>query len=368
MVKKLKKLLKANWIRRCSVLMSCVLILLCCLAPSASAFLIDQDASTKFQSILDGTLTLSYYPVLEEDVSLADRVYHIGGRLPFIAQTGTNLYGENIEDFLLSTLNDPEWSIETVTRIARYKSKLTSTSGSSYTFDKVRYNIASFETASGNRDSAYYRTATYNLNPYFFNSFDSTYFSDFINLRLTSPCKVQTTVKYSFYDTESNSIRTVTATSLVENIGNSNVHVHYPLDNIVAGSDPNAILNNVPEFSPVMIESISIIVQPEDFTNPLSGVSMELLAEQWSTGNPRFIRDDSISAWTTYVNAVIKRVVQGGIDLPDVEANLFTRWFAGAVGGFLDFEFAPGFSLGNILRVLVTVLIVIIILKVFGGG
>lgn len=167
MVKKLKKLLKANWIRRCSVLMSCVLILLCCLAPSASAFLIDQDASTKFQSILDGTLTLSYYPVLEEDVSLADRVYHIGGRLPFIAQTGTNLYGENIEDFLLSTLNDPEWSIETVTRIARYKSKLTSTSGSSYTFDKVRYNIASFETASGNRDSAYYRTATYNLNPYF---------------------------------------------------------------------------------------------------------------------------------------------------------------------------------------------------------
>jgi hypothetical protein len=53
--------------------------------------------------------------------------------------------------------------------------------------------------------------------------------------------------------------------------------------------------------------------------------------------------------------------------LPDYNVN-YTGWLGTAVGGFLDFELFPGFSLGGLLGILIGFSFVMLFLKFFAGG
>lgn len=59
----------------------------------------------------------------------------------------------------------------------------------------------------------------------------------------------------------------------------------------------------------------------------------------------------------------------GGVKvLNPLEEVSFVDWLINAIGGFMDFEIAPGMSLSNILMFILMIAIVLIFLKLFAGG
>ena len=63
---------------------------------------------------------------------------------------------------------------------------------------------------------------------------------------------------------------------------------------------------------------------------------------------------------TKYVNTF-------GVEPPDMTFD-FTSWIGTAVGGFLNMELMPNFSIGGVLAILIAFSIVMLFLKFFAGG
>ena len=366
MVEKLKT---NKSLQRIFVLMSCAVVLFLAFAPTANAFLIDPTL-TKFETILSGDMTIQYYPTNGDEVSsYVSRIYSVGGMLPYPATTGSDLYGEVDEDFLLSSTTDPDWNFLSEIRIGRYKDKITFTNGSSFTFDTARYKMNMYDISGSSYVPAAYRSIKFDFDPMFFESYDSSVLGLMFTLRLSQPVTIKTTVVYSWYDDDSGTIQTMTNTNIDERIGNSNIVEFNAFNLFVTGNHETALLKNVPEYSAVFIESATVEIQPLDYTSTLNHVQFEMMGQTYLNGTPKYIPRDSVTRWVDYVAShVASSGSSGGIVLPEVEANIFTRWLAGAAGGFLDAELLPGFSFGGLFKVIVTVLFVRVILKFLGGG
>ncbi len=370
MVKKLKKLLKANWIRRCSVLMSCALILICSVSP-AFAYVYDSNG-VQVNSILKGNVVM--YPTNFYDESTLSRFVvsmPIGGRMPWFEVTGANDsvfradYYEPLNDSLYFRANN---------NLARYKQVVSypTPDGTpiSTTLDDYRYNVYTDFIVDGSAEKAYFDQLSYIFDPTFLNGKGyPEVIEKLFTLRLTSNVQVVSDITIAYV--VNNEIRHATFGSTMW-VGNSNVWSGSPLSNEVftAMRNHEAFNPNINPTRNILIESFTARITPP-LNAEVSGLGFELLSEQYSTGAPSWFVADDMAEWNDFVDRYIDFVppTPGTPSNPNLgNSNQFTVWLASAVSGFFDFEIMPNFSLGGILAAILSVAIAIVLLKFFAGG
>lgn len=361
MVKK-RKILKIAF---SVVTIACVIM---SMAMPAMAYVWNDDDVNAF-ALLKGTCDLRLVDLPDDISGSMHAQFDLGGRLPFFDVTGVN---DSVFVFDLYSALDDSWHFHADNKLARYKKNLSvlpsGTSSATYAFDSYRYNISTFlyDVDSGVNERVYFDLAEFSFEPYYFNSLPSmAVLKELFTLRLTIPCKVTTFLKYSWIDTGGKLI-TKQAQGDWVNVGNSNVW---------AGSAIPPSLESVLEEDMknvagkgFLIEQFNVKITPlagADFR--ATGLSFQMLVEQFKSGTPNWYHEDSMSEW----NDAIRGLVGSGSAIggyPDVGDDTFMTFFASAVGSFFDVELFPGFSLGGVLGVVVTVAVMLIILKYFGGG
>ena len=370
MVKKLKKLLKANWIRRCSVFMCCALILICSVTP-AFAYVYDSNGM-KVNSILKGDVVL--YPSNFYDESTLSRFVvrmPIGGRMPWFAVTGTNDSVFRADYY--EPLNDSLY-FRAINNLARYKQVVSypTPSGTpvSATLDDYRYNVYTDFIVDGSVEKAYFDQFVYIFDPTFLSGKGyPEVIEKLFTLRLTVNVQVISDITIAYV--VNNEIRHATFGSTMW-VGNSNVWSGSPLstDVFTAMRNHEAFNPNINPTRNILIESFTVQITPP-LDSDVSGLSFELLSEQYDLAVPTWFVADDMAEWNDFVDRYIDFVPStpgNSVNPSPGSSNQFTVWLASAVSGFFDFEIFPNFSFGGIISAVLSVAIAIVLLKFFAGG
>lgn len=352
---------KANsTVRICFAVMTIVLLLSSMVIPSMALV---YDAETiRVYTMLSGRCDLLLTD-LPDDISGSQHVeFEIGGRMPWFSVTGAN---DTVDSFDMYTPFDETWNFYGSMKLARRKTvvDLNDIGSAQTTLDTYRYNINTYleGSAVGDMTNAYYEIATYTFDPYYVPFVSTDVLQSLFELRLTSECRVTTDITYQWVDVYGE-LRTETRTGS-DFIGNPNVEIAPGIIDYVA----ERIIADVAvqdSGAGMFIQKLTVTVMPMANNYKATGLSFDMLAEQWYSGTPTWYNANPVAKWLD----MVENYIDVGNPYPDVDEGPFMTFIVDSVATFFDTEIMPGFSLGGVFSVVFMIVVIILILKFFAGG